>query len=93
MELYRYVMDYGNILDDLEEVFKKMKKEEDFHLKPDEFFEYVDKAQEARGNIREIIEILKKINDREADFEQDKRRAEAVKKMINEFDDTPKIPF
>lgn len=93
MELYRYVMDYENILDDLEEVFKKMKKEEDFHLKPDEFFEYVDKAQEARGNVREIIEILEKINDREADFEQDKRRAEAVKKMINEFDDTPKIPF
>ena len=26
MELYRYVMDYENILDDLEEVFKKMKK-------------------------------------------------------------------
>lgn len=93
MELYRYVMDYENILDDLEEVFKKMKKEEDFHLKPDEFFEYVDKAQEAYSLVREIIVTLEKVNDREIDFEQDKRRAEAVKKMINEFDDTPKIPF
>ena len=93
MELYRYIMDYENTLDTLDEALEKMKPEDEFHLKPEEFFKYQDKAQEARGNVREIIEILEKVNDREADFEQDKRRAEAVKKMINEFDDTPKIPF
>lgn len=93
MELYRYVMDYENILDDLEEVFKKMKKEEDFHLKPDEFFEYVDKAQEAYSLVREIIVTLEKVNDREIDFQNDKQRVEEVKKLVNDFGDTHRIPF